>query len=394
MNICRYRISLLLVMVSFAVVVQGCAVLSPPTTAEQYDNQTDQLIQQTLTQAGNHLVAGQSVTVVSASLLQGNQSNRLEEMIVEKISQQLRLHYALYIPTRQNWFELREGRPLTFAGQSAAQREVLGQLVVFEVNVSRNAALERIIARVIALNAQGQTVRGIMAEQEFSDQSSEPWQSLAMSPALKNPLPQGLEERPYASLDRFAYSLASELTDCYRSGLTTGPHAVADEEVNVVLYAKNSSAATRTIQNALQQAIVSQRGFTCAVSRDDLAPAFQQLEIYRNNPQLFDMGKVTFTPGTVLLMVDTTLSPAGDKTAAALRGMWRVSPLESDGGELIADSYAGTYLSGFTAKAYMAKAALSGGLAERPLNQSYQLQDSSQSHTPQAYKPDNQHGFE
>lgn len=394
MTICRYRICFFLVMLSVAVVLQGCAVLSPPTTAQQYDNQTEQLIQQTLNQAGTHLLASQSVAVVSAALLQGNPSNRLEEMIVEKISQQLRLHYALYIPTRQNWFELREGRPLSFAGHSAARREVLGQLVVFQVNVSRDAALERIIARVTAVNAQGQTLRGIMAEQEFSDQPSEPWQSLAMSPAQKNPLPQGLEERPYASLDRFAYSLASELVDCYRSGLTTGPHAVADEEVNVVLYAKDSSAASRSIQSALQQAIVSQRGFTCAVSRDDLAPAFQQLELYRKNPQLFDRDKVTFTPGTVLLMLDTTLSPTGDKTAAALRAMWRVSPLESAGGELIPASYAGTYLSGFTAKAYLAQTALGGGLAESPLKQSYQRQGSSQSHTPQAYTPDNQHGFE
>jgi hypothetical protein len=58
--------------------------------------------------------------------------------------------------------------------------------------------------------------------------------------------------------------------------------------------------------------------------------------------------------GTIFLLLDCQWHPDGLKVGVSLRGVWSLSPLENHQGRAIIDKYAGTYLSGFTAKAYLA----------------------------------------
>lgn len=340
-----YVVTLLVVLM----LVQGCASLKPRQT---FNNEADELIQQVLQQSSRTTRTTQTVAVVSAAARDGKAINRLEEAVAEKLTNRLTLHQRLYTLTRQNWFELREGRPLTFSGQSSANRTMLQQLIIFAVKGVDDPLLERIRVQITASDATGRDVVGIMAEKEFNDSDSEPWQKLFAKPANNNPYPEGLEEHPYTSLDRFSYSLTSELTDSYRTGLQVGGEQVADGEINVVLYSKHKTPQSLAIQNALQQAIIAQQGFTCSLSQSDMGAAFNQLEQYRGNQAIFNMEQVDFAAGTVLLMLDVV--PTSPTTvSAALRGVWRVSPMETKGGALIPTSFSGTYLSGFTAKAYL-----------------------------------------
>jgi hypothetical protein len=324
------------------------------------------------------------VAVMSGSSRQGLASNRFEELVVEKLTSRLRLQHDMYSLTRQNWFELREGRPLSFDGQSPARRELLRHLRVYEVKTSADAVLEQIRVQVVAYDAQGQVIPGVVAEKGFDEDQDGPWQKLYAAGVQSNAFPEGLEERPYTSVDRFAYSLAAELTNAYRSGIQADGFSVSESEVNVVLYAKNPTPQTVSIQNALQQAIVGQRGFTSAVSQEDLGAVFGQLDAYRRNNQVFDLEPIRFAPGTVLLMIEAAPHRDGDKIGVALRSLWRVSPLESDSGELIPTSVAGTYLSGFAAKAY-----LSG-----PIPGQSSSGAGGRFTAPNKYTPKNQYGFE
>ena len=340
-----YGVTLLLILM----VLQGCATLKPRQT---FNNEADEVIQQVLKQSARSLRPMQSVAVVSAAARNGQPVNRLEEAMVEKITNRLKREQRLYRLTRQNWFELREGRPLTFSGHSAANQTLLQQLMIFEVRGIDEPLLENVRVQITATDATGRDVVGIMAEKEFTDADSQPWRKLFAKPAKNNPYPEGLEEHPYTSLDRFSYSLASELTDSYRTGVQAGGESIADRDINVVLYSKHNTPQSLAIQNAVQQAIIAQQGFTCSLSQSDMGAAFNQLEQYRGNPSVFSMEQVEFSAGTVLLMLDVIPS-ASETVSAALRGVWRVSPMETKNGRLIPSNYSGSYLSGFTAKAYL-----------------------------------------
>lgn len=336
--------------------VQGCATLKPRQT---FNHEADDLIELVLTQSSRVLRPMQVVAVVSGAARNGQPVNRLEEAMVEKITNRLKREQRLYRLTRQNWFELREGRPLTFSGLSAAKQTLLQQLMIFEVKGISEPLLEHVRVQITASDASGRDVVGVMAEKEFNDADSEPWCKLFTKPAKNNPYPEGLEEHPYTSLDRFSYSLASELTDSYRTGLQAGGEPVADGDISVVLHSKHNTPRSLAIQNAVQQAIIAQHGFTCSLSQSDMGAVFNQLEQYRGNPSVFNMEPVEFSAGTVLLMLDVV--PTTSKTvSAALRGVWRVSPMETKGGTLIPSNYSGSYLSGFTAKGYLTDATCQG----------------------------------
>jgi hypothetical protein len=298
--------------------------------------------------------------VMPGALKSGKRFSRLEELVMERLIFQLRRQNDLYSLSRQNWFEFREGRPLSFMSEPLDRQRLLQNLIVYEVAVSQDRALNHITIRLSAADAQGRTVPGVTAEVVFDASPQGVAARLYDERPAASPFPEGLEERPYESLDRLAFSLASELADAYRNGMWAGQEPAAHEEVRVVLCPSRPSGAvaqglTEAVQNALQQSIVATRGFTCALSRTDFGPVLQQIDFYRRNASVFMMEASPFTTGTVLLMADISPSRHNHAVGVALRAVWRTGPLESAAGNLIPTDMAGTYLSGFTAQAYLSR---------------------------------------
>ena len=303
--------------------------------------------------------------VMPGSLKSGTRFSRLEELVMERLTMALRKRNDFHKLSRQNWFEFREGRPLTFTDQPPAQQRLLRNLIVYEVGVSPDKVLGQIKVHIVGTDADGHALPGVVSEATFDFGPDSPARRLYDTQPSTSPFPEGLEERPYTSLDRLTFSLAAELADAYRNGISAGKETAADEEVRVLLYSTDPSGGVRkglvaAIQDSLQQAIVSNRGFTCVVSQKDFGPAFNQIDFYKRNRTVFEMEESRFTAGTVLLMTDTFRSRHADRVGVALRALWRASPLEAATGNLIPTNVAGTYLSGFTARAYLSGSSVRG----------------------------------
>ncbi len=94
-----------------------------------------------------------------------------------------------------------------------------------------------------------------------------------------------------------------------RSKKPLKPTAIGEKIIEQAKVVLNES---KRIEQTLQQAIVSYDGFTCAVSRKDLAPVFKQINFQNRHQQIFDMDNEMFAPGSVLLLVE--LSKSSDLT--------------------------------------------------------------------------------
>ena len=367
----------------------GCAgtttqttLFPKPTPEEIFDAAIDGLIENLFAQQAHTSREIAPVAVMSGSLKTGSKFTRLEEHIMDQLSLKLREQHDIYTFSRQNWFEYREGRPLTFNNLSVAEQNHLRNLMIYEVRVSAEKSLNEMVVNIVAADAEGRSVAGTVAGTQLHFNPEDPAYQLYHAAPNRNPFPEGLEERPYESIDRLNYSLSAELTDVYRTGILVDTQVAAKTETRVILYAKPSGniapGIVRAIQDGLQQAIVSRRGFTCAVSKEDFGPAFHRIDFYRKHKSIFEFEESKFAAGTVLLMADISKHPDGEKIGVALRAIWRIGPLESDSGDLIPTNVSGTYLSGFTSKAYLsadsikipysepktARSTLSSGLAK------------------------------
>ena len=72
-------------------------------------------------------------------------------------------------------------------------------------------------------------------------------------------------------------------------------------------------------------------------------------------------------PVRCLLMADIFRARHADRVGVALRALWRAGPLETATGNLIPTNVAGTYLSGFTARAYLSGSSVRGYSRTRPV---------------------------
>jgi len=365
-----------IIIISAVVFVSACAAPSIKPHAsgpeEKFDASINRLVDDLMALQTHTPGELAPAAIMSGSLKSGFVYTRLEEHVMEQLELALRRRHEIYTFSRQNWFEYREGRPLSFSDRSHSEQSFNQHLVVYEVYIYKEEVLGQLNVRVIASDAFGQSVRGLASGTALDFGPGLPADRLYHAEPNNNPYPSGLEERPYRSVDRLAYSLSAELADAYKTGVSVGNKAAAAEEVRVLLYAKPtagiSNDTVRQIEDGLQQAVVDNRGFTCVLSEEDFYPAIRKMDFYGKNNSIFEAeasGLIDgFTTGTVLLMADISKHADGDKIGVALRSIWRVSPLESRTAELIPVNMAGTYLSGFAAKAYVSHSALitvSGG---------------------------------
>lgn len=347
------------------IVVGGCAGVSKKPESvtafeggNHFENRLYRLVEDLVDAEAHTPGEIAPVAVMPGSLKSGTPFSRLEEMVMERLAMRLRKDHNLTPLSRQNWFEFREGRPLSFSEQGTAQQRLLRNLVVYEVGISPDDILKQVKVHITASDSEGHAIHGVVAQTTLDFGKGSVARAFYSAKPHSNPFPEGSEERPYASLDRLTFSLASELADAYRNGAMAGKQIAADEEVKVLLYSKPPSAGVgngqiRAIQDALQQAVIRNAGFTCVLSQEDFGSAFDQIDSYSNNARVFEMEESLFAAGTVLLMAEAFGHPDGNKIGVALRAIWRTGPLETSSGDLIHTNMAGTYLSGFAAKAYM-----------------------------------------
>ena len=102
-------------LISLLAACAGAPVNNAPTRAEQMlDQRIESLLNDLL--SDQHLTAGETApaAVVPGSALTGEYFSRLEELVCERLTVRLRETHDIFPLSRQNWFELRAGRPLTF----------------------------------------------------------------------------------------------------------------------------------------------------------------------------------------------------------------------------------------------------------------------------------------
>lgn len=362
----------LLFALALALLVTGCAGVDPMTPEEKFVAQVDTFVNELLTQQPAGVDNLSPAAVMPASLIRGGNYTRLEEYVVDRLSMHLRQSREIYTPSRENWFELRERQPLTFAGQPDDKRSYLDSLVVYQVAVTSDEVLKQVTVQATAVDATGKPIPGVLAESSFPRaEASSPAMLQYQAKPKSNPIPEGLEERPFVSMDRLTYSLASELASAYRANLSGNADAPTDAEVKVVLQTRTINGAAgngflQQLESALQQAFISKKGFTCAVSQKDFVPTFNQIDFYRKNRELFEMDETLLSPGSVVLLAEAFPHKDTGKVGINLRSLWRIMPLEDNQGQVMANNLGGTYLSGFVAKAYLeidAKSLASGGVS-------------------------------
>lgn len=363
----RFGPLVLLMLFSSTLLLNGCAGFASAKPVDRFAADVDTLIEQLFGQRSSADLA--PAAIVCQSLKEGRPLSRLEEFIAERLAWRLRHHREIYTLTRQNWLELRERQPLTFAGEAADRRNLLRGLALYEIAARYEPILQQLTLTISSGDAAGRTVPGKMAQIRLEITPDHPAESLLTAAARGNPLPEGVEDNPYVSLDRLAFSLIAELSDAYRNGIRAEGRLVADTDVRVVLCGSADTPRSRIILAALQQALARQAGFTGAVSTTDLKGVFRQIDVYRANRRHFLLDGEPLNPGSVYLLLEETAHPDPGKIGVALRAVWRTAPLEDADGDLIPTSAAGTYLSGFAAKAYLASAALGTDMG-RNANQS------------------------
>lgn len=180
----------------------GCAGIKPLTPEEQFVAQVDGFIVDLLAQQPAGIEALAPAAIMPAALNRGGSYTRLEEYVIERLSIQLRQSRKIYIPSRENWFELRERQPLTFAGQPHAKRSYLDSLMVYQVAVTSDEVLKQVTIQATAVDASGKPIPGVLAETSFPGaKAASPAMLHYQAKAKANPIPEGLEKRLFVSMD-------------------------------------------------------------------------------------------------------------------------------------------------------------------------------------------------
>jgi hypothetical protein len=347
----------LVLLAVFLLLLTGCQKsVVPISDKNQFDGKVQALVTDTVKSCRNRPADIAPAAVISKSALDGGDYSRLDEVIVQRLYQRLARDRQMMTLSRENWFEFSESRPLSVKGHDPNVRDLMDNLVVFVVAVEPDAVFERITVTVSAKDANARTLPGVGANTVFDYFKDSPAVLLAKTPAQASAVPAGLRQNPYDSLEKLCYGMAAELSATLQQGVKAGQHPAPDGEITVVLCSRNFKSPDPGFKNALiqelQQALVSMDGMTCAVSVEDFGGVFSQMDFYNQNPGRFEMDNEKFKPGSVLLMAQTRDYPTENTRQVALRAMWRVTPLVDDTGTMIMDNTAGSYVSGFTSKAW------------------------------------------
>ncbi len=350
--------------------------------------------------------------VMPGSLRWGGRFSRLEEFVMDRLTWRLRKNHSLVVLSRRDWSAFRERAPLTMPEDCLVDRH----LVVYEVRLLPDETGEELRIRISASDRAGSELPGIAAEAVVPFGPESPARSLYRAEPETNPYPIGLEERPYESVDRMAFGLSGELASVCRNGVSAEGLRVEGDAIRVALEMKEPGPGVHrplaeSLERALRQALVTNGGFQCVsveaalsgplaggpaqgdsvairkerhsgratrsggrfgiqengmaslTSGSRLAARFTGLgrddelghTLHLGDQAGFEEMTHRTRPATAVLVGETFLHPEGDRVGVALRAVWKRGPMESASGEFVPVDAAGSYLSGFSAKAYIWK---------------------------------------
>lgn len=325
-----------------------------PSLKSKFERNVDQLVLDTaysLRQKGYDIAPA---AVVSGNALRNQTYTRLDEMIITRLRDRLAENREVISLSRENWFELKEKRPVSFKGHDRNREPLLENLVILVVNIKPEPNFDRIRVQVTAKNAKSLPLPGVGGKVMLEHFDDSPGTVLLKTQVDTKPYPEGLKSNPYISLEQMAYSMASELSYAVDRGIKTGRHKAAKDEIRVVVCTQKAKGPGARFQKAftreLSQSLAAMDGMTSSVSRKDFSPIFRQMDFYQKNDHVFDIGKEKLAPGTVLLLVET--KHQGSLEQVALRAVWRITPLMNARNQLIVSNSAGSYVSGFTSRAW------------------------------------------
>ena len=101
---------------------------------------------------------------------------------MERLTLALRKRNDFHKLSRQNWFEFREGRSLTFTDQPPTQQRLLRNLIVYEVGVSPDRVLKQIKVHIVGTDADGHALPGVVSETTFDTGPDSPCTQAFMTP--------------------------------------------------------------------------------------------------------------------------------------------------------------------------------------------------------------------
>lgn len=350
----NYRIIFLLVLLS-AMFIGGCKHQpATPVTMQHFDQDLDRLVSDVADSIRNRPEDIAPFSIVSKNALDGKPYTRLDEMVCSRLAKHFSESKERIALSRENWFELNAGRKISVKGHPASRHRFIDSMVLYMVDIETEPVFNRVNIIVTAKDRHLNTLPGIKGKIRLNVEKQGPAFVLTSQNAQSNPYPVGLEGNPFHSVEAMAFSLASELSFAAQRGLKTQRFHAKDDEIQVVLCTPKTLNAqndfSRTVVQELQQALVTIDGITCAVSQMDFAPIRAQMDFYQNNPAVFEKEFEKFKPGSVILMAETRQNHHLHQVA--LRAVWRVSPLKDTKGLFIPENSTGTYLSGFTSRAW------------------------------------------
>jgi len=325
-----------------------------PQLTTKFDSNINELILETAASCRGKLAALAPAAIVSTNSLRAKAYTGLDEFISKRLAEKLSQDREIITLSRENWFELKESGPLSFKGHSRAHYKLVENIVIFIIDVEAQPLFDRIKVTITAKDSKLRLIPGISGQTMLESYEDSPGNILINTAANSNPLPSGLKENPYNSMEQMCYSLASELSFALEKGVSTGSYQASEEEIQIMLCSKNFSGPNpkfnRAMIQELQHSLASMEGMTCTVSQEDFASIFKQMEFYNRNDHIFEIDNEKLKPGSVFLMART--KSTGNKNQIALRAIWRISPLTDKAGSFIPDNTAGTYVSGFTSRAW------------------------------------------
>jgi len=335
----------------------GCRQSPGPVAgATDLDNGITALVLETLEHCRGRFPEIAPAAMVPGSLLAGRSGSRLEELIARELSAKISETRVVVALSRENWFELRQSRPLSLKGHPPDMARLVENLAVFRVTVDADPLADRITARIQVTDSTGRPLAGIGGKIAFSGQALETARGLQSRPALDALAPQGLKATPFHSLEALSYSMVKELHFALDRGIKAAGHEAAGRDIRVMLSPDSAldkdSDFNRALFQELQQAMVSEGGMVVAAGRADFSALSGQSWFYNRSRGLFETDEEPFVQGSVVLMARTLKDPSTSARKVSLRALWRVTPLRDAKGEVVTGNVSGTYVANFAASAW------------------------------------------
>ncbi|MCG8684417.1 MAG: hypothetical protein MI892_06055 [Desulfobacterales bacterium] len=335
----------------------GCkASAGPVSNISTLERKVDDLVMETLDASQYKMADIAPAAVVSQSLLDGRSYTGLDDLVVRRLSDRLALDRELVSLSRENWMELGLSHPLSLDGHSMDMAPLVENMVVFVVTVFPGQPSGRVHVRVQVKDATGIMIPGIDVRRTLSLIPGSPAADLYSQKVFPVPAPKGVRENPFRSLEQLGQAMVQDLVLAMNKGIMAVGHNIGETDIHVVLSSKNfkgpDARFNRALIRELHQSLASAKGMTMGISQTDFNALFNQNRFYHSRPGSFEQDYEPLRPGSVFLMVDGEKDPASGAVKVSLRAIWRVSPFKDINGQVITDNAAGTYVSGFTSRAW------------------------------------------